>query len=183
MLGVIGLVIGSKLLVDGAVVIARHFGWSELVIGLTIISVGTSLPEVATSVVAALRGERDIAVGNVVGSNIFNIVSVLGIASLVAPHGIPVARQALVLDIPVMLGIAIACLPVFFTGYRITRLNGALFLGYYLLYLLYLYLHVTASPALASYQSFLLYGVAPFTGVCLVVVLFHVLRCRRNPAC
>jgi cation:H+ antiporter len=108
--GISGLVLGSKWLVDGAVDIAKHFGVSELMIGLTIVSIGTSLPEVATSVMAALKGERDIAVGNVVGSNIFIIVSVLGLSSVVAPGGILVPQAALDFDLWVMIAVAVATL-------------------------------------------------------------------------
>jgi cation:H+ antiporter len=179
LVGVGGLVIGSKFLVDGAVQIAKHFGVSELIIGLTIVAAGTSLPEVATSVVAAFRGERDIAVGNVVGSNIFNILSVLGLASVVAPAGINVARSALVFDIPVMIAIAVACLPVFFADYQISRLNGAAFLGFYVAYVVYLIFSSTQHDALSSYRMVLFYAVAPVTLVTLLFITARALRRRR----
>lgn len=166
--GVAGLVYGSKLLVDNAVMIAEYFGISQLIIGLTIVSAGTSLPEVATSVVAALRGERDIAVGNAVGSNIFNILSVLGLASAIAPNGITVPKQALYFDIPVMIAIAVATLPVFFAGYKITRLNGAVFLAFYGAYIAYLILASTSHAALGDYQTVLIYAVAPVTVMTLI---------------
>ena len=138
--GLVLLGVGSKLLVDGAVTIARHLGVSDLIIGLTIIAIGTSLPELATSVLASLRGQRDIAVGNVVGSNIFNILSVLGLTTLVAPAGLPIPTAALTFDLPVMLAVAVACLPIFLTGHRIYRWEGLLFLGYYVVYVLFLVL-------------------------------------------
>ena len=138
--GIGGLVLGSKWLVDSAEFIATAFGVSELIIGLTIVSLGTSLPEVATSVVAALKGERDIAVGNVVGSNIFNIVTVLGISSIVAPAGIAVAKAALDFDMLVMIAVALATLPVFFYGYRISRMAGFFFLLFYGAYLVHIVL-------------------------------------------
>ena len=103
-------------------------------IGLTIVAAGTSLPEVATSVMASIKGKRDIAVGNVIGSNIFNLLAVLGLAALLAPGGINVAASALRFDMPVMIAAAIACLPMFFTGYRLARWEGMLFLGYYIAY-------------------------------------------------
>jgi cation:H+ antiporter len=134
------LVLGSKWLVDGAVAIAQRLGVSELVIGLTIVAAGTSLPELATSVVASIRGERDIAVGNVVGSNLFNLMAVLGLAGLVSPSGIAVSAQALRVDMPVMIAAAGFCLPVFFSGSRISRREGALFLGGYMVYTAYLVL-------------------------------------------
>ena len=134
------LILGSKWLVDGAVAIARNLGVSELVVGLTIVAVGTSLPELATSVVASLHGERDIAVGNVVGSNIFNILCVLGMATLVSPSGLAVPPAALTFDLPVMLAVAVVCLPVFMAGHRIDRWEGLIFLGYYVVYVLFLVL-------------------------------------------
>src|SRR5690606_27057492 len=115
-IGLTMLILGSNWLVDSAISIARWLGLSELIIGLTIIAAGTSMPEVATSVTAAIKGERDIAVGNVVGSNIFNILSVLGLTAFVAPGGIPVSQAAEAFDIPVMLAVAILALPIFFTG-------------------------------------------------------------------
>ncbi len=130
------LVFGADLLVDGAVRFARGFGVSELMIGLTIVAVGTSLPELAASLVAAARGERDIAVGNVIGSNLFNLLFVLGGAAMIVP--VPVADQAIHLDFPVALGAAVLCVPVFFTGSRVSRLEGALFLGGYVLYVAWL---------------------------------------------
>ncbi|HMP75420.1 MAG TPA: calcium/sodium antiporter [Kiritimatiellia bacterium] len=133
--GLAMLVVGSKLLVVACVSIARWLGVSELVIGLTIVAAGTSLPEVATSVIAALRKERDIAVGNLVGSNIFNILSVLGFSALVAPDGIAAPPQSLAFDVPVMMAVSIACLPIFFTGYRISRWEGLVFLAYYVFYI------------------------------------------------
>jgi cation:H+ antiporter len=180
LVGVGGLVIGSKLLVDGAVMIARHFGVSELIIGLTIISAGTSLPEVATSVVAAMRGERDIAVGNVVGSNIFNILCVLGLASLVSPSGVSVSKQALLFDVPVMIAIAVGVLPVFFSGYQISRLNGAVFLTFYAAYLVYLFLYGTSHESLGGYKAALIYGVAPITAMTLCFVTWQSLKSKSS---
>jgi len=120
-LGMGMLVLGSRWLVGGAVELATLMGVNELVIGLTVVAAGTSLPEVATSILASLKGERDIAVGNVVGSNIFNVLFVMGLAGLVAPEGIPVIPAALTFDLPVMIAVAMACLPIFFTGYIISR--------------------------------------------------------------
>jgi len=132
--GLVCLIVGAEALVRGASRLAAALGISPLIIGLTIVAVGTSLPEVVTSVIAAMRGERDIAVGNVVGSNIFNILGVLGLASLVAPNGISVSPAVTGFDIPVMIAVAFACLPIFYTGGVISRPEGVLFLGYYLVY-------------------------------------------------
>jgi cation:H+ antiporter len=139
-LGLLLLIKGSDLLVHNSIVIARSLGISELVIGLTLISGGTSLPEVATSIIAAARGERDIAVGNVVGSNLFNILAVLGITALVAPAGITVAPEALHFDLPVMIAVSVACIPVFLSGARISRGEGACLLISYLFYVAFLYI-------------------------------------------
>jgi cation:H+ antiporter len=136
--GLFGLVLGSDWLVLGATEIARMFGASELVIGLTVVAIGTSLPEVATSVVAALRGERDLAVGNIVGSNLLNLLAVLGVAGAVGGVAIPVPSEALAFDLPVMVAVAFVCLPVFWTGARIERWEGVLLLAYYVAYLAFL---------------------------------------------
>lgn len=178
-IGLAGLILGSHWLVESAVTIARVFGVSELVIGLTIVAMGTSMPEVATSVVAALRGERDIAVGNVVGSNIFNILCVLGLSSVVAPAGINVSGAALRFDIPVMIAVALACLPVFLR-YRITRVNGGAFLVYYAAYLVYLILTATRHEALDNYQDALLYFVLPITAITLIFIAYKGLRLRTS---
>ena len=146
------LVIGSRWLVRAAVDFAHYLGVSELIIGLTIVSIGTSLPEVATSILAALRGERDIAVGNAVGSNIFNILSVLGFSAVVAPRELPVAPALLAFDLPIMVAVAVACLPVFFVGARISRGEGALFLGLYFAYTVFLFLQATRHAALSRYS-------------------------------
>ncbi|MDP3850126.1 MAG: calcium/sodium antiporter [Luteolibacter sp.] len=173
LVGLAGLVLGSKWLVDSAVAIARAFEVSELIIGLTIVAAGTSMPEVATSVVAALRGERDIAVGNAVGSNIFNILCVIGFSSIVAPSGIAVSSEALRFDIPVMIGVAVACLPVFFSGYLITRLNGVIFLGFYAAYLIHLIFTATRHEALGDYQVALFHYVLPLTALTLFFVTWR----------
>jgi len=142
LLGFFLLILGSRWLVNGAVIIAKTIGISELIIGLTIVAAGTSLPEVATSVVATIRGERDIAVGNVVGSNIFNILAVLGLSSIAALDGIKVSSTALHFDIPVMIAVAVICLPVFFTRNLISRWEGMFLLGCYGGYIAYLTSHI-----------------------------------------
>lgn len=179
-LGMGGLVLGSKWLVDSAVEIATAYGISELVIGLTIVATGTSLPEVATSVLAAIKGERDIAVGNAVGSNIFNILSVIGISSLISPGGIAVSKAALTFDIPVMIGVAVACLPVFFTKYTITRLNGGFFILYYGAYLAYLLMNAAQHGYVDQYRYALTWFVLPITAVTLLVISFSEVKQVRG---
>jgi cation:H+ antiporter len=170
------LVLGSRWLVGGAVAIATALGISELVIGLTVIAVGTSLPEIATSVIASLRGERDIAVGNVVGSNIFNILAVLGIMAILSPDGVPVASGVLGFDLPVMIAVAVACLPIFFTGCLIARWEGALFLAYYIAYTVYLILSAAEHDVLPTYSGVMLWFVIPITAVTLLVLVLRVWR-------
>lgn len=164
------LVLGAQWLVDAAVTIASSLGVSELVIGLTIVAAGTSLPEVATSVLAAIRGERDIAVGNVVGSNIFNILGVLGIGSLVSPEGVAVSTGALTFDIPVMIAVAFAALPILFTGYSIARWEGVVFVGYYAAYTTYLVLDAADHAALPAFGAAMLWFAMPLTVLTLGIV-------------
>jgi cation:H+ antiporter len=172
--GLFGLVLGSEWLVDAAVEFAKALGVSELVIGLTIVAAGTSMPEVATSVMAAIKGERDIAVGNVVGSNTFNILGCLGLSSLVSGSaGLGVPPSVLGFDIWVMLAVALACLPVFMTGREIARWEGFLFIAYYGAYVLYLILAAQQHAALPAFSSAMLSFVIPLTVVTLVVLLIR----------
>lgn len=163
------LVLGANWLVDAAVSFARALGLSEMVIGLTIVAAGTSMPEVATSLVATLRGERDIAVGNVIGSNTFNLLGVLGLSSLVAPHALPVPPAMLNFDLLVMIGVALACLPIFFTGHVIARWEGALFLAYFFAYTAYLLLASQQHDLLDTFGTAMTTVVIPLTAVTLAV--------------
>jgi cation:H+ antiporter len=171
--GLLLLVAGSNWLVDASIAFARAFGVSELVIALTIVAAGTSMPEVATSVVAALKGERDIAVGNVVGSNTFNLLGCLGASGLVAGGGLPVPQAALAFDLWVMLAAAFACLPVFLTGREIARWEGGLFIGYYFAYTAFLVLAARHHQALPAFSAAMVSFVAPLT---IVTLLVSVLR-------
>ena len=132
------LVVGAKFFVGGAVTIARTIGVSELAIGLTLVALGTSLPELTVSVIATLRGEADVAVGNAVGSNVCNILLILGGAVLLVPGGIGIAAQSLYVDLPIMLGAAALCGWFCFTGYKIQRWEGAVFVAAQLAYSVYL---------------------------------------------
>ncbi|MCC8344086.1 calcium/sodium antiporter [Pseudomonas stutzeri] len=177
--GLVLLVVGSNFLVEGAVALARALGLSELVIGLTVIAVGTSLPELATSIMAAFRGERDIAVGNIVGSNIFNLLCVLGLASLVSPQAIGVSSSALAFDFPVMIAVAVACLPIFFAGYCIKRWEGALFLAYYVAYTLYLVLTSTGRPFAETFGDAMIGYALPLTAITLLVIAARAWKVQR----
>ncbi|SFU85782.1 calcium/sodium antiporter [Halomonas korlensis] len=173
------LVLGSRWFVDGAVALAAYLGVSDQIIGLTIIAAGTSLPEVVTSLIAALRGERDIAVGNVVGSNIFNILGVLGLAGLLAPSGIAVSSAMVGFDIPVMIVVALACLPICFTAGAISRWEGGVLLGYYVAYTVYLVLGESHHDALAGYNSVMVSFVMPLTVLTLAVFSLQEVKRRR----
>jgi cation:H+ antiporter len=165
------LVLGSRWLVSGAVQAATSLGISELVVGLTIVAAGTSLPEVATSILASIRGERDIAVGNVVGSNIFNLLGVLGLSAALAPGGVVVPASALAFDLPVMAAVAVACLPIFFTGRIIARWEGFVFVAYYAAYVAYLILRAAQHDSLEVFGGVMLLFVVPLTVLTLLLVI------------
>jgi len=131
--GLIALVAGARFLVDGAVSIARGFGISEAFIGLTIVAVGTSLPELATSLIAAVRRQSEIAIGNIIGSNIFNVLGILGVTALIAP--IPVAQRFLTLDLPVMIAVSLVLTVLLLTRKVIGRAAGVLLLAGYAVYI------------------------------------------------
>jgi len=171
------LVLGSRLLVEGAVTTARALGVSELVIALTIIATGTSLPEVVTSVVAAIRREADISVGNAVGSNLANMMVALGVCGGLSPNGAPVSPAAARFDIPVMTAVAFACLPIFVTGFRIDRWEGVVMLAYYAAYATYLFLDATGHDALPAYSAAMMWFVLPLTALTLAIVFA---RSRRR---
>ena len=133
-IGVAILVKGSDWFVDAAA-LARSFKVPELVIGLTLVSIGTSLPELATSVVAAQKGEKDIAVGNVIGSNIFNVLGILGIAPLLKPIHAPGIAMT---DMAVMIFLTLILIPIMKTGHKVSRKEGMFLLGIYLLYVIWL---------------------------------------------
>jgi cation:H+ antiporter len=147
LVGLTILVVGSRLLVDSSTDIAADLGVSDLVIGLTVVAVGTSLPELATSMLAAFRGQRDIAVGNVVGSNLFNLLSVLGLTGLVSPDGVSVTDASLRLEFPVMLAATFVLVPIFWNGFQIKRWEGFVLLAFYVVYVTYLVLDASDSDA------------------------------------
>lgn len=179
--GLILLVLGARWLVVAATTVATAVGMSEAVIGLTVIALGTSLPEIATSVLAAFRGERDIAVGNVVGSNIFNLLGIGGISALLSANGLSVAPSILAFDLPVMIAVAIACLPILFTGHRIDRWEGFLLLGYYVAYTAYLVLDATGHDLLPAFSGMMLLFVLPLTGLTLAIVTARAAMARSTP--
>lgn len=175
LLGLGLLVLGSRWLVESARIMALALGVSDLVVGLTVVAAGTSLPELATSLVASVRGERDIAVGNIVGSNIFNILAILGLSAVIAPAGIAVAPAALTFDVPVMVAVAVACFPVLVGG-LIQRWEGGVFLAYYVAYVTYLVLDTTGHEVLPEFRAAMIGFFIPLTVLTLGVVGWRALR-------
>jgi cation:H+ antiporter len=180
-LGLGFLVVGAGYLIAAATAIARIFGLSDLVIGLTIVAAGTSLPELATSVVATIRNQRDIAIGNVVGSNIFNILGIVGVAAMVTPGGLTVNPLMLRFDMPIMIAVALACLPIFFTGFSIARWEGLLFLGSYAAYTAFLILVATANPALGTFTNAMILAL-PLIAATLIWTTAQALRSNTQRA-
>lgn len=168
--GFAGLIFGAGWLIDSSLVFAEMAGVSELVIGLTFVAIGTSLPEIVVAVVAALKGERDIAVGSVIGSNILNLLAVLGVSGLFIPGGIPVQDALLRFDLIVLIAITLLCLPLFYTGHIVSRWEGALLFGFYLSYVAYLYLSATGSDLLSVFGYIMLYLVIPITLITVIVI-------------
>jgi cation:H+ antiporter len=168
------LVLGSDWLVSSAVFFARSLGVSDVVIALTIVAAGTSMPEVATSVMAAFKGERDIAVGNVVGSCIFNVLGCIGLSGLAAgATGLVLAPSVMAVDIWVMLAVTLACLPIFLSGREIARWEGGVFLAYYAAYVTYLILDSQQHGALPLMSQVMMGFVVPLTVVALVASLIR----------
>ncbi|WP_043301241.1 calcium/sodium antiporter [Pseudomonas sp. M47T1] len=175
----LGLLIwGGHLILGAAVDLATHFGFSDRIIGLTIVAVSTSLPELATSLIAAVRGEREIAVGNVIGSNLFNLLGVLGLTAVIAPTPLSVSPNALDFDLPVMLGVAVLCLPLFYSGYRITRAEGLVLLGLFAAYGLHVITFTTGMPLAGRLEHLMLFYVLPV--LALFVLISTLLAWRRQ---
>lgn len=178
--GVAMLVAGAQLLVAGATDIAEAFGVSDLIIGLTVVAIGTSLPELATSIIAVLRGEREMAVGNLVGSNIFNIGAVLGVTAIIAPGGISIDSAAVNFDMPVMVATALVLLPLAFTGQAIARWEGVLLFALYVCYVAYLVLGASQHAALGPFSATMAWFVLPVTAVWLLALVAYELGARRG---
>ena len=178
--GFITLMTGSEWLVAGAVTIATEMGLSERVIALTLVAAGTSLPEIATSVMASVRGEREIAVGNAIGSNLFNLLTVLGLAALVAPDGIAAGAGVLDFDLPVAFGVALICWPIFVRSFVISRLDGVLLCGLYVLYMVYLAAMTSEVAWQGQLQGFVSWLLIPALVTLLSVSAFWGIRKRAQ---
>jgi len=177
--GLLLLLLGARWLVQGAVALASAMGISDSVIGLTILAAGTSLPEVAASVVATLRGHRDMAVGNVLGSNIFNLTIILG-TTAIAAGGLSVPEGVVTFDVVIMVAVAVACLPIFITGHLIARWEGGLFLAYYVAYVVYLVLDATTHDTLPHFRDAMVFFALPLTAVTLLVLMTRTLLATRR---
>lgn len=179
--GLVMLLVGARMLVRAATTTAVALGVSEVVIGLTIIAVGTSLPELATSLVASIRGERDIAVGNIVGSNLFNLLFVLGSTAVVVPVGIQMDPVVSSIDMPIMIGASLLCLPIF-GGHLVSRWEGFLFLLLYIAYVTYVLLRATEHALLETFSDFMLFFGLPFTVIAAALSWYHArhVGARRN---
>jgi cation:H+ antiporter len=178
--GLAMLVFGGDWLVGVAVAIAAAAGVDETTIGLTIVAAGTSLPEVATSIAATLRGERDIAVGNVVGSSIFNLLGIAGLAAVVSPGGLALPAGLVAFDLPLMVAVAVACLPIVAGDHHISRSVGLLFLAVYTAYVSYLVLAARSHAALEPFSAVMLEFAAPLTAAALVAYLYRRRLARRE---
>jgi cation:H+ antiporter len=133
--GIVLVVVSANWLVTGAVGLARLWGVSDAFIGLTIVAIGTSAPELVTTVMSTIRGERDVAIGNLIGSSVYNICIILGVTCLVPETGIPIPQELIWVDIPIMAAVALVCVPVFFSGREVSRVEGGLFVMAYAGYL------------------------------------------------
>ena len=171
------LILGSHWVVGGAIELARFLGASELVISLTIVAAGTSLPELVTSVSAAMKGERDIAVGNVIGSNLFNILCVLGISAVIPSEGIRIAAEAMSFDIPIMIAVAVLMVPVFLSGWVVDRVEGAVLMSLYIGYVVVLVVASSGSASQDLVRTLYLWGMWPVAVVTMLLLLW---RSNRN---
>ena len=180
-LGLFLLLTGSRWLVDSSVSLARFWGISELVIGLTVVSIGTSLPEIATAIVSGYRKKNDIAVGNVVGSNLFNLMMVMGLTATVAPGGLSVSSLAISLDLPFMVLIAALAYPVFYTNWAVDRWEGVLFLLLYSGYTYYLVMYNLGDPVITTLNFWLIYFLLPALALLLGISFLRAYKAQGSP--
>ncbi|CRX37713.1 calcium/sodium antiporter [Estrella lausannensis] len=177
--GLLFCLLGAEWMTNGAVALARDLGVSELMIGLTIVAFGTSLPELVTSLLASIRGQGEIGIGNIIGSCIFNILGIIGVSGVISPQGIAVAESALLFDLPVAIACSISCLPIFFTGHRISRWEGIIFLIYYVAYISYLILSAKAHHSLPLLSFVALWFLMPLTLLTFIVIIYREWRFPR----
>ncbi len=181
LVGIGGLAVAARFVVKGAEELATVLGLPELIVGLTVVALGTSAPEIATTLIAVAQGRRELAVGNAVGSNIFNILFVLGAPGLLWAGGIDVSQSAVRLDMPVMVAAAVACLPVLAWDHRLNRWEGVLFMTYYAAYVLFLVLDSSGHDA-SLFGLVMGAFVVPLTVVTLATVIIRQRRRKLGPA-
>lgn len=167
--GLAALILGARWVIWSALIFAEMAGASELTIGLTVVAIGTSLPEIVVTLVAALKGERDIAVGSVIGSNILNLLAVLGVSGMFIPGAIPVQASLIHFELPMLIAASLLCIPIFYTGHKIVRWEGLLFLFFYFAYIFYLYLATTAHDFLSIFVNMMLFFLIPVV-VCTILL-------------
>lgn len=172
------IIISSNWIVTGASGIAGRFGMSQFVIGLTVVAVGTSLPEIATSIAAVRQGNFDLAVGNVLGSCFFNIVAVPMAMTLVSSLPLTISSEAVWVDIPFMILALVACMPVFISGHRISRSEGVLYLFYYTLYAVMLYFRGIPGSFLSRYKVELGILALPIMIITIVILFVRTYKVR-----
>lgn len=177
--GMFGLGLGSHWFVEGATEIALLLGIDELTIGMSVLAFGTSLPELATSVMAAIRKQSDIVVGNVIGSNIFNLLGVLGLTAALSPQGLSVSALTYYFDLPFLVLISLSCIPIFWTGFKIYRWEGICFLGAYLIYSYFVFNRAALGGSLKSFELILSYAGLPFL-ILIFASLIENLMSRKN---
>lgn len=169
-IGFILLITGAQWMIDSAIIFADMIGISELVIGLTVVAIGTSLPEVVVVLIAAIKKERDIAIGSILGSNILNLLAVLGVSGLFIQGSIPVQEILTRFDIPLLIIVSVLCIPIFYTGYRIARWEGGILFFFYGSYLYYLYLSGTQHPFLENYTYWMTWWILPVLIIVIIIV-------------
>jgi cation:H+ antiporter len=176
--GLAALVMGARWLIRSSLIFADIAGISELVVGLTVVAIGTSLPEIVVALMAAIRGERDIAVGGVIGSNILNFLAVLGVSGLFIPGAIPVQESLISFDMIVLIAASVLCIPIFYTGHKIVRWEGGLFLFFYFSYLYYLFLSTTAHDFLSIFINIMIWFILPVAGITVILMMLSELQYR-----
>lgn len=177
---IVMLIVSSRWMIDSAINIASSFGISEFMIGLTILAIGTSLPEIATSLIALKKNEHDLAIGNVLGSCLFNIIAIPSAMTLYQGGTLAVNLEAVYIDVPIMIFAALACLPIFFSDHRISRKEGLLFLFYYTLYSLSLYFRYQSHSGISDYTFHLAMIAVPVAVITFSMVTFKAIRYHRH---
>lgn len=174
--GLAATALGSRWLIGATLDVATDLGLSERIMGLTAVAICASLPELAMSLIALLRGERDLAVGNVIGSNLFNLLGVLGFVILASPEPLSVSPNALAFELPVMVGVALLAMPLFYAGYRVSRLEGLVLLMLYAVFGLHLLSFTFGMPLATRLEHWLL----PALSLLAAAVAFRAWRSWRR---